>query len=156
MEEQSTINILNQTINNFNFWVVFNLFSYSLGVTFGILLAKEIVIYFRRKLLYKYERMANEIKELNTKMHDRLIDLKMGIDANYIEEKEYEDIKIRLYYNSSRLKKYDETILKDINDLFNKISFNKENKKIEIQEGTYNIMEQIRKKVDDIWISKKV
>ena len=64
----------------------------------------------------KEEYRIKEIFELNGKMHDRLVEAQEVIKANnYITG----DIKRRLLYNSSRLKRYDKTIWDDTNLLIN-------------------------------------
>lgn len=152
-------NLAVQAIFNFNINVFINLIFYSGGITLGVLVVVKIIKVIVSFIYYKwtssFERKAEEIKELNRKMHDRLIEIAEAVESNVIP-KEYAKIKTRLYYNASRLKKYDKTIFEDVERLLNIISANKENnlvvandkERIQIKK----LSEQVREKVDKLWL----
>lgn len=129
--------------------------------TLGIKVAIKIINGLSEIVYYKwtsrFERRAKEIEELNRKMHDRLVELEEFLDTNHDKDK-ISKTKIRLRYNASRLKKYDKTIISDVNSLLNLLSFSKEgNKLIHEEEGVDKIrilIEQIREKVDKLWFKK--
>jgi len=86
-------------------------------------LINSLLIIINSTLLYKLNKKSKvfdidlkEIHELNVKMHDRLVEAEDEIKSfKYPSDK----TKKRLLYNSSRLMKYDETILTDVNFLIN-------------------------------------
>src|SRR4030042_3219112 len=109
-----------QAIFNFNINVFLNLVYYSAGITFGVLVVVKIIRGFVNFVYYKwtssFERRADEIKELNRKMHDRLVEIYEAVEVNKRPEKYY-NIRTRLRLNASRLKKYDKTIYEDVERL---------------------------------------
>jgi hypothetical protein len=153
-------NIVIQTFLNLNFTIILNVFLYTAAGTLGILLVKEVIIEFfiflRCKLLSRYERRAEEIKELNNKMHDRLVELVeiMRSDGKNLEK--YAKIKHRLLYNSSRLKKYNKTIPIDIDELF-ELFLLQDTKMVcaeENKEKAFKLVDLIKEKVDLLWVKK--
>lgn len=152
-------NLAVQTIFNFNFNVFVNLFIYSAGVAFGVLTAikiiEGIVSFVHYKWTSSFKRRAEEIKELNRKMHDRLVEIEEAVESNIIP-KNYAKIKTRIRYNASRLKKYNKTIFDNVECLLGIISANEKNgvvvaddkESIQIK----NLSEQIREKVDKLWL----
>jgi undecaprenyl pyrophosphate synthase len=77
------------------------------------------ISYRLNKKLKAHEIGIEEVHELNSKMHDRLVDVEESIKLDKCPSNE---VRIRLLYNASRLSKYDETILEDVNLLINKWS----------------------------------
>ncbi len=111
-------NITLNNIINFNFQIFINLFLYSIAITSGITLisklinsiAGELIKFIRFKLQTKYKDKFQEIRELNKKMHDRLVDFEEVVrDKDNLNTA----LKKRLLYNASRLVKYDESIIDD-------------------------------------------
>lgn len=97
-----------------------------------------------------------EIAELNKKMHDRLVETEELMKA---EKYLTDQIKRRLLYTSSRLKKYDKSIWKDVNLLINSWEdalFQKERGNINDGElsksrtDLINLIEKIISKVDKL------
>ncbi len=73
--------------------------------------------YGMEKRLKKYEYFLGDASELNTKMHDRLVEVEDLIaKAEIIPE----NLKKRLLMNASRLNKYDPNISHDLDDLIKK------------------------------------
>lgn len=148
-------NFANQAILNFNPTVTINLFFYSAATTFGVLVTIKLldgfVSFIRYKWTSRYERRAEEIKELNNKMHDRLVEIGEAIECGKKPE-DYIRIKTRLRYNASRLKKYDKTIFKDVDSLLNTLSSNQEG--ADCVAESKDLIEQIREKVDKLLYKK--
>lgn len=147
-----------QSISNFNIYILINLFVYSGAITLGALIAIKLLEGFikliRYKWVLKYERRSEEIKELNKKIHDRLVEIEEIIESGK-ESENYNKIKTRLRYNTSRLKKYDKEILKDVDILFNSFSFNDEGdiQIVTSKEQIKELIEAIRERVDKLWFS---
>lgn len=149
----SALTIINnfdlQTILNFNIYVFLNIIIYFAAASFGIKIAIEITKVIVKLIHYKwtsrYERRAKEIEELNRKMHDRLVEIE---DAVNNKEIKIDKAKVRLRYNASRLKKYDQTIYCDVADLLSILD-----KKDKLNESV-KLIEQIRKKVDELYFKK--
>jgi len=124
-----------------NIKVVFNFFIYSGMVSLGVSIAIKVTEGIIYVLTLKHKRKVEEIKELNIKMHDRLVDIDF--------DKKPEDFlrnQKRLRYLASRLKKYDKTIFEDVNKLIEILSSDN-------GESTdkKNLIEEIEKKVDKLW-----
>lgn len=66
------------------------------------------------KRLKKYEHLVSEANELNTKMHDRLVEVEELIKSI---KPIPEELRKRLLMNASRLKKHDSTISDAIDEL---------------------------------------
>lgn len=142
-----TNSLVTQAIFNFNFIVILNIFLYFGAATFGVLIATKIleaiINFIRYKLTSRYERRVEEIKELNKKMHDRLVELEEGMMPD--EKDSLSKVKIRLRYNAARLKKYDKTIFDDIEKLLNNLD--------NVEQSRESI-EKIRGKIDKLWFKK--
>jgi len=157
-------NFIITTIINLNFRVLINLFLYSAAATSGILISsKTITLLFEELLKFlrfrwevKYKDKIKEIRELNTKVHDRLVELEETIRANkYPTDK----TRRRLLYNASRLAKYDKTIVNDVYTLLNDWTVNlslKERGNItpgrlsESKAKHLNLIKKIKLKVDKL------
>lgn len=158
MENLTVNNIAIQSILNFNIDIFINLVFYS-GAVAGagaiiLLITKAIIFCVRYKWTSKYERRMEDIKELNRKTHDRLVELMEIVESDTVDRRKYNKIKTRLNYSSSRLEKYDETISSDINNLFNLLSFDNSGLKVSDKVKLENIANIIRKKIDILWVKK--
>lgn len=152
-------NIANTIVLNFSFQVFINLFLYTGSAAFGIFtagkiaafLGEQIISYLHYKLTDRYRRRMDEIKELNNKMQDRLVEILEIIDSGKIDAKTAQT-RMRLLYNSSRLKKYDKTIPDDVSNLLNNLSF-KQNGQVDIKniKESQDLVDKIREKVDKLW-----
>lgn len=81
-----------------------------------VVIVNSIVLYKLNKRSKTFDISVEEVHELNIKMHDRLVEAEDEIKSGkYPSDK----TRKRLLYNSSRLMKYDETILNDVNLLIN-------------------------------------
>lgn len=117
-------NFVNTTIINLNAQVLVNLFLYSAAVTSGVLFTSKIIALFfeeflklfRYKLQLKFKNRMEEIKELNRKMHDRLTEVEEAVKSNQLPT---DKTRVRLLYNTSRLTKYDKTLVDDVYFLLN-------------------------------------
>ena len=143
--EASTTQILINFFTNFNLKIVLNFFTYSGAVSLGVLVTIKVtegVVYVST---LKYKRRAEEIKECNRKMHDRLIDI--GFDK---KPEDFARNQKRILYTASRLKKYDKTIFEDVNRLLSVLSTgNGESVSKE------DLIERIREKVDKLWFKSR-
>jgi wyosine [tRNA(Phe)-imidazoG37] synthetase (radical SAM superfamily) len=138
---------------------LFNLFLYSAAVTTGVLTISKIATVFLEKLAsfirYKwadrYQRRMEEIRELNIKTHDRLVEMAEAINGGKANQKAVE-ARMRLLYYASRLKKYDETIFESVNELVDNVSF-KENGEVIIKNvpRANVLINEIRVKIDKLW-----
>lgn len=157
----SVLTIINkfdiQQILDFNLNIFINFLFYSSSATLGVLIMKEIIKYFHNKWISRYERRADEIKELNNKMHDRLVEIGEEIESDR-QSKKFPGIITRLRYNASRLKKYDKTIFEDVNNLLELLSSNyKVNDNVIADDNTNTakkLIENIRSKIDKLWVKK--
>jgi len=153
------INIVNNTVTNLNLNVVINLFVYFGAATAGALTFSKIASFLlewladwlRYKWTARYERRMEEIKDLNTKTHDRLVEITNAIDTN-IADKKAKEAKIRLLYSASRLKKYDKTVTADIEKLNDVIIFD-HNDIVQVtdKQKAKDLIESIRSKIDKLW-----
>lgn len=85
-------------------------------ITSIFVVINSVILYKISKKSKTFDIGFEEIHELNKKMHDRLVDAEITIKENkYLPSKTI----TRLLYNASRLLKYDETILNDVNRLTN-------------------------------------
>lgn len=85
-------------------------------ITAIFVVINSIILYKLNKRSKNFDINIEEVHELNVKMHDRLVEAEEEIKLNkYPSDK----TRKRLLYNSSRLMKYDETILNDVNLLIN-------------------------------------
>ncbi len=162
--ENSTSSILTvinkfdiQQILNFNLSIFLSFLFYASSATFGVLIMKEIIKYLHNKWISRYERRTEEIKELNNRMHDRLVEIREEMELNR-QSKDFPKIIKRLRYNASRLKKYDGTIFDDSNNLINLLSLRYEIGS-EVIVGDHvadakKLIEDIRSKIDKLWIGK--
>lgn len=163
MEDLASSTLINnlaiQAIFNFNINVFINLFFYSAGITLGVLAAVKIIEGVVSFVYYKwtssFKRRSEEIKELNRKMHDRLIEINEAVESNK-KPKKYNEIKTRIRYNASRLKKYDKTIFDDAERLLNILSSNEKESAVVTSDKESaqikSLTEQIREKVDKLWL----
>lgn len=155
----SISNFVTTVVINIDFRVWFNLFFYSTAVTSGILTASKVVTFLLEQLIsfirYKwadrYQRKMEEIRELNIKMHDRLVEMEYIINGGKVNQKSRE-ARMRLLYNASRLKKYDETVFNNVNELIGNVSF-KENGEMIIENipRAKILINEIRVKIDKLW-----
>jgi hypothetical protein len=85
-------------------------------VTAVFVVINSVILYKLNKRSKAFDINIEEVHELNVKMHDRLVEAEDEIKSN-----KYPSDKTRkgLLYNSSRLMKYDDTILNDVNLLIN-------------------------------------
>jgi len=115
---------VNNIILNFNFQVFINLLLYSGAVATGILAASKMITFLFETLVniltyrstVRYKNRAEEIKELNNKMHDRLVEFEEDVKSNRYPA---DVTKRRLFYNAARFMKYDDTIFEDVTLLVN-------------------------------------
>lgn len=152
-------NFITTNILNINFQILLNLFLYSAAVTTGVLTISKIATIFLEKLAsfirYKwadrYQRRMDEIRELNIKMHDRLVEIAYVINEGETNQKAIE-ARMRLLYNASRLKKYNENIFDSVNELVDNVSF-KENGEVIIKNvpRANVLINDIRVKIDKLW-----
>jgi len=155
MENLTVNNIVTQSILNFNFNIFITLFLYSGAVAIGVLFVKEVVFYFIRHFLTsRYDRRAEEIKDLNRKTHDRLVEIILMVDSYKMALEDYVKVRKRLLYSSSRLKKYDKTISENINSLLNLLLFDNGEVKVVDMVQLKKLIEQIREKIDKLWVKK--
>lgn len=148
-------NIVNTVIFNLNLQVAFNILFYSTvataGVLSGIKIVEGVVNITHNILFVKFERRSEDIKELNIKTHDRLVEIACAID-NGVVDKRAREARTRLLYNASRLKKYDRTISTDIDSLLKEVKFNKDNTvKVDNILYTRELIDRIRSKIDKLW-----
>lgn len=155
----SISNLVATVILNIDFNVWINLFFYSVAVTSGVLVASKIatllleqfVSFIRYKWADRYQRRMKEIRELNIKMHDRLVEIAEAINGGKASQKAVE-ARMRLLYSASRLKKYDETIFESVNDLINGVSFKANGEVITKSVPRANVLiNEIRVRVDKLW-----
>lgn len=64
-----------QIFNYFSIKVVVNIFLYSVAATFGVLVATNLIKAAKNLFLLRYKRYVEDIKELNNKVHDRLVEI---------------------------------------------------------------------------------
>ena len=80
------------------------------------LLVNAFVLYKLNKKTKSFEITVEELRELNNKMHDRLVDVEFKIKSKKAIP---ENLCKRLLKNSSRLIRYDNTINHDVHYLIN-------------------------------------
>jgi len=157
--QATLINIVNNVVVNFNQQVAINLFFYFATATAGVITASKIVNlilewvsdWVRYKWSKRYERRMEEIKELNTKTHDRLVELSDAIECGKLDSKT-KIARVRLLYNASRFKKYDKNISLDIVNLLRGLTFNADNTVTVIDlSKTKETIESVRAKIDKLW-----
>ncbi|MCA9354040.1 MAG: hypothetical protein KC877_00795 [Candidatus Kaiserbacteria bacterium] len=112
-------------------------------VTLGVLLAKELVKFSFRKKYAKYQREADDVKELHTKIHDRLTELLVNF-----ERKEQNGIRLRLKYAAARVKKYDKKTAEDIERLAEVLANHTAEKELE------PLVLRISEQIDKLWAKK--
>ena len=158
---QSTlINIVNNTIINFNQQVVINLFFYFAAATAGTLTASKVVSFIlewvagwvRYKWSAHFDQRMTEIMELTVKTHDRLVEIATAISTGEPNKKAL-SAKIRLRYAAARLNKYNKSISPAVEELLNGLIFNKDNTVYSKNvEGSMKAIGSVREKLDKLWV----
>jgi len=159
-------NFINTIVININFQVLLNIFLYSVAATSGILFTSKIITllfedllqFIRFKKELKYKNKIEEIRELNKKMHDRLVELEEVIRLKKLPGKL---LRKRLLYNMSRIAKYDKTIVDDVYSLLVSweiaLSINKKNNQnsgnlSKEKAICFTLSKKIKKKIDKLLV----
>ncbi len=111
-------------------------------------------IYHKQK---KIDREVEEIRELNNKTHDRLVEIEIEIESNKQSEKFPRTI-IGLYYSASRLRKCNKKTSENIYNLLKllPLKFKKYDKVINATDiiTAKKLINDIKDGIDKLWLEK--